>query len=241
MDPEKLKEILGDGVEDDKITAVIDAINEETEGLVRTKDKLREQVKDLDKRLKAFKDVDLEEIAQLRAELEDLRNSGDQGDGEGRKINAEERKAIEERATKKLQEQLSSVETRLSEVTSRYHATLSERELRDAIAKVGVKSEAQDIIYRAFRNEAKVEDVDGELVVQIKSKDGLNLSPAEFLADWAKTDSAKEFIKAPDHSGGGARGGGGPGKGKTLTRAQFDQLGDGDRKQFVTDGGKVAD
>ena len=246
MEAEKLKEILGiEGTEqDEKVEAAIAAINEETENLVKTKDKLREQVRDLDKRLKAFKDVDLEEIESMRTELEELREAaeGDEGgDGKPRKISADERKAIEERATKKLQEQLDALQTKLDTVQGKYHGKLKESSLRTALKKVGVLPEDEDLIYEAFVNKASVEDVDGETVIHLKNKDGLDLPPEEFFADWAKTESAKKYIKKPDNSGGGANGGSGPGKGKTISRAQFDQLEAGDKQKFMADGGKVTD
>ena len=247
MEAEKLKEILGiEGDEqDEKIETAITAINEETEGLVKTKDKLRQQVRDLDKRLKAFKNVDIEEVEQMRTELEELREAAEAGDGDGdgkpRKINADERKAIEERATKKLQEQLDGLQTKLDDVLGKYHGTLKERSLKDAIKKVNVKDEAIDLIFRAFRSEATIEDIDGEAVIQLKNKDGLNLPPEEFFADWAKSESAKEFIKPPDNSGGGANGGKGPGKGKTISRAQFDQLQQAEKAEFTSKGGTVND
>ena len=211
MDAETLKGIWGID-DDEKINAAIKAFDEETEGLRKTKNLLREQVKDFEKKLKAYEGIAPEEIASMKEELEELREAAESSDGEGqqRKITAEERKAIEERATRKLQEQLEGLQTRLTDVTQRYHGTLIDRELREAIQKVGFKAEAQDLIYKAFRNEAKVEEIDGELVVQLKNKDGLNLSPEEFLTDWSKSDSAKEFIKPPENTGGGARGGNSP-------------------------------
>ena len=157
------------------------------------------------------------------------------------KISADERKAIEDRATKKLQEQLDALQTKLDTVQGKYHGKLKESSLRGALKKVGVLPEDEDLIYEAFVNKASVEDVDGETVIHLKNKDGLDLPPEEFFADWAKTESAKKYIKKPDNSGGGANGGSGPGKGKTISRAQFDQLEAGDKQKFMADGGKVTD
>ncbi|MEX2444496.1 MAG: hypothetical protein WD492_12885 [Alkalispirochaeta sp.] len=246
MEVEKLKEILGieDDSMDEKLEAAVTAMNEETQNLVKTKDKLREQVKDLDKKLKSFKDVDLEEVETMRTELEELREAANAEPGEtGKKISPEERKAIEERAAKKVQDQLDSLQKRYDELekthegaVSKYHNTLVERELRQAIKKNGVKPEAEDLIFRAFRSDAQVEvDDDGSEFVHFQNKDGLKLPPEEYLADWAKTDSAKEFIKPPENTGGGAHGGGGPGKGKQLPRAEFNKLSPAEQHKFVTE------
>jgi len=248
MEAGKLKEILGiEGDEqDEKVEAAITAITEETTGLVSTKDKLRVQVKDLDKRLKAFKDIDLEEIETMKTELVELREAAeaDDGDDDGkpRKISAEERKAIEDRATKKLSEQLEALETKYGEVTGKYQGSLKERALRKALKDINVIPEDEDLIYDAFANKAKIEEIDGSPVIQFTNKDGLDLPPDEFFADWAKTDSAKRHIKAPDNSGGGAHGGDGSGKGKQLTRAEFDKLDPDAKKDFVIEQkGKVVD
>jgi hypothetical protein len=240
MEADKLKEILGiEGDEqNEKIEAAIAAINEETAGLVTTKDKLRQQVKDLDKRLKSYKDIDLEEIEEMKTELVTLREAAEAaakgGDG---KLTAEEQKELNQlrRDNKKLAEENASERKAREDVTGKYHGSLKERALRAAIKKVNVKPEAEDIIYQAFANVATVEDVDGETVIQLKNKDGLNLPPEEYFTDWAKTDAAKEFIKPPDNSGGNARGGSGTGSGKTMRLTEFNQLSPAEQMAFMTE------
>jgi len=236
MDLDKLKEILGiEGTEqDEKIEAAIAAINEETAGLVSTKDKLRLQVKDLDKRLKAFKDVDLEAIDGMKTELEELREAAA---GKGGGVTPEERKelALLQRENKKLNEQVENERKGREIATKQVHDSLKERELRKALKGINVLSEDEDLIYDAFVNKAKIEEIDGSPVVQFTNKDGLDLPPNEFFADWAKSDSAKRHIRPPDNSGGGARGGSGTGSAKIMKLAEFNQLSPDEQMEFMTE------
>lgn len=247
MEADKLKEILGiEGDEqNEKIEAAIAAIDEETAGLVSTKDKLRQQVKDLDKRVKAFKDIDLEEIETMKTELEELRDaaSSTDPDGKTKTITDEERKELGllRRENKKLQEQTETERKAREEVTGKYHGSLKETRLRKALKEINVLPEDEDLIYDAFVNKAKIEEIDGSAVIQFTNKDGLDLPPEEFFADWAKTDSAKRHIKPPDNSGGGARGGTKTGGGKTMPRADFEKLEPAAKQEFITAKGQVTD
>ena len=59
-----------------------------------------------------------------------------------------------------------------------------------------------------FDRLVKVEDEDGKINLVVDSDDGP--SPFNsFVDEWSKTDKAKQFIKAPNNSGGGASGPGG--------------------------------
>lgn len=254
MDKEKLKailsEIFGEDVAGELVDKATDTVFSEIENLVKVKDQLRKQARTLEKKLKDFDGVDLEEIESLRSELEELREAAESGQGEsGKGLSVEEREAIERRAVKKVQDQLDALQKRYDsldeqhqESVAKYHNTLIERDLRQAIKKTNVKSEAEDLIYKAFRSDAQVEvDDEGAEFVHFKNKDGLKLPPEEYLADWGKTDAAKEFIKAPENSGGGAHGGGSSGRSKSMTRVQFEALDPAARQKALEDKVEVID
>ena len=63
----------------------------------------------------------------------------------------------------------------------------------------------------------------------------------DFVKEWAAGDEGKHFVQAPGNAGGGASGGSGGAAGKTMARAAFDALGQGERAAFISEGGKLTD
>lgn len=64
---------------------------------------------------------------------------------------------------------------------------------------------------------------------------------ADFIKEWASSDTGKKFVEAPANGGGGATGSGTKTGGKTMQRSAFDALGQVERASFVKEGGKVVD
>lgn len=242
MDAEKLGEILE--IEDEeKIGSVLQAIQEETQGLVRNKEALLGEVKELKKKMKNFEGIDVEEYQQMKEELERLQTENEQSqNGQSKSNTKDELKAMEERLTKKYGEQMNRKDEELSNLRSRYYSTLIGQELRSAIEKVSVADEHRGLIFNAFRNSARVEDIDGQPTVQLTTQEGLKLTPTEFFKDWAASEEGKRYIKAPGNSGGDAVGGrGSKGGVKEISRAEFDKKPPAERAQLMRDKVRLVD
>lgn len=223
MDLEKLKEILGID-DEEKLKAIFDAINGEIQGLVKTKDTLREELKELRKKQKKFESVDLEEIEAMREELEQLRDGADADDddeankGKGPKAKSrQELQALVERETRKLREEIEKRDSRITALMSSRDQALVEREINHAVEaleatldKEGKKltPAGKRYLNEVMRFRAQVVEEDDEASVVFPSSDGISLPPSEYLQDWSRSDVAKDFIAAPRNSGGGAGGGG---------------------------------
>lgn len=239
MTLERLKE-LTQLEDEEQLTQILGEIEDGERGLVRTKDSLLSQVKALKEKVKAFDGVDLGEYAEMQEELEQLRQKATTGNGG--KESAEELRAMEERLTRKFSDQLSKKDEELGSVRKRLHTTLIGQELRSALEQVGVAEEHRDLIFNAFRNRAKAEEIEGDVVVQLETPEGLALSPSEYFKDWSASDQGKRYIKAPVNSGGSATGGrnGKAGGQKEITRSEFEKMDHPQRAKFFEDGGTVA-
>lgn len=244
MTIEQLKE-LTEIEDEERLNAIVAAFDQETQGLVRTKDTLRSQVKDLEKRIKNYDGLDPEKYAEMQEELEQLRDAtrkqNDNGEG-GNKTGDQELKAMEERLTKKYTEQLSRKDEDLRATKSELHSMLINIKMREAIEKVGVADEHRGLVFEAFRNRAAVDEIDGNRVVQIPTGDGLKLPPDEFFKDWASTDEGKRYIKARVNSGGDARGGSGGKDGpKVVKRSEWESMDQSERAKVAAEGYKITD
>jgi hypothetical protein len=227
MDKKKLKEILskifGEDVAEELVDSAADEVFSEIEALVRTKDTLRDEVKDLRKKAKKYEALDLEEIEAMRTELEELRDgASDDDDAAGDKPKGKSRQEIQaliDRETRKLQEEIEKRDKRIGTLVSTRDSALIDREINGAVEgleqgleKDGKKLTAAGRRYlnEVLRYRAQVVEDDEDPAVVFPSSDGINLPPGEYLQDWSRSDAAKDFIAAPQNAGGGSGGSGNP-------------------------------
>jgi hypothetical protein len=109
--------------------------------------------------------------------------------------------------------------------------------LREALLEAGVKNPVHaKAVMAMMRNDVKIV-VDGEnRVAKVGEKD-----LKAHIKEWSLSDEGKQFIAAPDNSGGSAPGSGKPAGAKTMTRTAFDQLGANEKATFSKDGGTLTD
>lgn len=176
-----------------------------------------------------------DDIARRMADLEDKAK----GTGKG----AEEAQA-------KLDAMKADYDTKLTEAEARFRGVLEKQatsDLKAELAKAGVVPEGLDLLASFGRQRIQFSD-DG--AVKVLTSDGKPMIGSG--ADHGATlgDLAKELAGAIPHlvadkgaGGGGKQPGAGGGKpdGKTVTRAEFDQMGHAARAGFSKSGGKVVD
>lgn len=115
----------------------------------------------------------------------------------------------------KLQRRLEIIEKSAKAAEDRANAekvlrTASEKKAQivSALKEAHVNDESFDVLLPYFDRLVKTEEADGKINLIVDSDDGP--SPFNsFVDEWTKSDKAKQFIKAPSNSGGGAGGPGG--------------------------------
>ena len=233
MNIEKLKEILGiEDIDDDKLTAVLEAFQEENKGLLATVEATRRDRKTVKDQLKKLKEESAARVEELQEELEELRDAGDPNKDEGGddgKDSAESKRFSreireKEREVKKLTEELEASKTRNASLVADRDGALIDREinravkeLESALEKDGGKKlspAGRRYLSEVLRHRAKVVEDDDRASVVLPGNDDLDLPPTDYLQDWSHTDEAKDFIVAPNNSGGGSGGSSGGGKTK---------------------------
>lgn len=121
--------------------------------------------------------------------------------------------------TDKSKEQLSKYERELKreqaeklELSSKYENMRNKRiqsernsQILKSLKEANVSNEAFDFLLPYFEKLTEVQEGDdGEITIYAKDDKGLSPAISDYIKDWAKTDKAKSFIKAPTHSGGGS-------------------------------------
>lgn len=194
-------------------------INEKTAGLKANRDKILGEKKKLEEQLAGL-DLDtlpqtLEELKAFKAEREKLEREKLEGKGQY--------ELLLKRATDKYEADRAELAKQLEAVTRELHETLRDNALKTALSDIRVRDEDRELIESAYRGRAVVKDLDGRREVLIPDRDGLELPIGEYFKTWAQSDQGKRYIKAPDNSGGGARGSaGGNGSNKnTYTRTEL--------------------
>ena len=225
---ELLKKALGDQYTDDIEAQVDEAVedhvssrvDEEVTGLKRKNAELIRT----NKRLKQGVDG-VEQLDELQGRIDELQEENTKLQKEGERIKKQSVKQIDE-----LQTQLQSEQGAVSSL-------LVDHGLTEALTKAGVKNPAYVKAAKALlRDKVKVVADGGERKAFVEDK-----ALAEFVTEWSQGDEGKEFIASSGNSGGGAGGSSGGSNTKTITRAEFDQLGHADRAAAIKDGAKVVD
>jgi vacuolar-type H+-ATPase subunit I/STV1 len=220
----ELKSVLS---EDDGEKRAADLIQEATNGLISKRDELLDEVKKVKKKLRDYEGIDPTEYTEMKERLEELEAAANKSSG-----NLEE-------TIKKLEEKHKKETDKLTADLAQERGAVSrlvvEKGLTDALAAAGVTEAGLKFARAFFLPQVQVE-ADGEERV---AKIGENTLESA-VAEWAKSDEAKLFLRAQSSSGGGASGGSqGSSGAKTMTRTEFDGLEPAARMEFVRDGGQV--
>src|SRR5574343_235824 len=174
-------------------------IDEATDGLVRKRDELLNELKPLREKIKGVEPV---EFYRLKDENEQRQAKISESENMVKKINAD----LE--MTKKAMESESGFVQKL----------LIENGLTEALNAAGVKPELSKAVKAMFAGQAQIR-IDGENRNAVIGDKSLS----DFIAEWSRSDEGKHFVTASVNSGGGANGSGGAnGASKTMTRADFD-------------------
>lgn len=164
---------------------------EQLDELVSSKDSLNESVKGLKADIAKLKakakgaDIDPEEHAALRLQVEDLTEKLGKAEGLSRK-------------------EIEKLTKQLGEKDGALQKYLIDANLTESLAKAGVKPEYMDASKALLKSSAAIKAENGEYIPVIGDK-----SLADYVTEWAKGDQGKHFTGAPANSGGGAGGGDG--------------------------------
>ena len=141
----------------------------------------------------------------------------------------EQRESIEKVHAKDIEKLKAEVSSKDTLVTTH----VKRAELQKAMAEANIAKAFMPAVEAMMSQKIKVEGLDVFL-------DEKPVSVA--LRDWANSEDGKHFVQASSNSGGGAntKAGGGNAT-KTVPRAQFDGMSQGERAAFVKDGGKVTE
>lgn len=199
--------------------AIKAAVEEATNGLIKKRDELLNEVKTLRK--------------NSEIKPEDYQALKDENDALNDKL-AETGKALKlaqsdtEKATKALQAESAAVSK-----------MLIDNGLTEAMTAAGVKPELAKAAKALFASQATIK-ADGETRAAVIGDKSLS----DFVSEWSKTDEGKHFVSAPENSGGGANGGNRQNTtAKTMTRADFDVKSSSGESlgEFFKSGGVVVD
>lgn len=201
----------------DTKTALTAAIEEATAGLKRKNEELLGEVK----KLKKGREIDPDDYAALERERDEAVELAAKAEKDAKA------------ALKAAEAAAKNFETE-SAFTSRL---LVENGLRETLLEVGVKNPVHaKAVMAMMRGDVKIV-VDGEnRIAKVGDKD-----LKAHIKEWSQSDEGKQFIAAPDNSGGGASGSGKPAGAKSMTRSAFDQLDPSARAAFSKDGGTLTD
>lgn len=117
---------------------------------------------------------------------------------------------------------------------SALHGLLIDNGLTDSLNKAGVAPQHIDVIKAYIKSTNKAEIIEGDngLIAQMNGK-----PLTEFVSEWAQGDQAKQYIAAPNNTGGGANGANGNGKAATVKKADMT---DKQKTEFIRENGLEA-
>lgn len=203
-----------------EITPEIQAIiDEQTKGLKEKNTELLGKLKE--------KQTYAEQLAEAKekAELDALERAGNVD-------------ALKKQIEDKYGKVVADKEAAIKDLNGKLHKLVIEDGLTAALAKAGVAPQFIDAAKALLKNSTQFEIAD-DLTAKVGES-----ALSDYVAKWATGEAGKHFIAAPHNAGGGSKGSNGAGKaitGKTVLRADFDQMTQADRTSFIRDGGTVTD
>lgn len=242
----KLEELLSDEEQKEEIQAELSewAKNQgyrspdEVEGLVKKKDELLNKVSKLNKETTSEEQRQiLETINDLGIESPDDIKKLVEGSGNGK----EGDKELERKLNRLQKEAEQHKEAYQTERQQRLNYA-KENAIVKALKEAGVKDSAFDLAYAYFDRVAQVEESDGKIQVIAQDQEGLGPPIEKHIAEWAKSDAAKDYVQKPANKGAGITGAPeGDASGKELTVSEFNKLSPKDKAAFMQNGGKLKD
>ncbi len=237
FDAQTVKGIIdkADTSAEDKVKLLMGEHEAETRGLVTNKNELLEEKKTLEGKLKAANDKAAEATATAAKIEEELKKNAPE---ELQKVYASKLETTE-REYKAQIEKLTADNATLK--TSHYQRLFSD-EIAEGIKDIPF---TDDVAKKSFINNIRMEhtfepkELNGQVV--FVNKDGKTFS--DIAQGYKLSDEGRHFI-ANQNRGGGAPGSSYSGNStagvKTITREQFDSMGNAERTTFFKEGGKIA-
>lgn len=170
---------------DSKIT---EAVNNAVRGYTETIDKKESVIKSMKKKLADVEQIDPDEYRRLQEQIQEL-STGKSNDADAA------RKQLEQRYQADLEKERKERESAKRELRD----LVVETQLSSHLAAVNVAGPYMDAVKALFRSQVQVIEDENDRQVVIGSK-----PLADHIAEWAKSDSGKAFVAAPQNSGGGA-------------------------------------
>lgn len=224
---EKIKKLLDEGKAEEADKALSEYMAGQVEGLKKKNDEL---LADIRKR-KDERDELSKRLDALEADKQKLDEDAATKAGDVEKLKAQ----LEERYGK----QIKALTDEKDALNGKLKKHVVEEGLTSALVKAGVAPQYMDAAKALIKTntEAEIGDNDGLPFAKFDGK-----AVTDFVADWAKSDNGKHFVSAKNNSGGGSNGtneGGKASDGKTMTRADFDQLSPAEKSKFSIEGGRL--
>lgn len=185
--------------------ALVDAKAENDEAFKE----LWREAKEAKAKLRAFGDVDPDEVGKMRTRIKELERQAESGDGSG--VSSEDLEKWKSDIRADLEEEYQEVEQTVEELRAENRRLKLDDRVKAMMGKAGVRSERIDPLYRLTADHYDLTD-DGEPVVKVK--------PGKEPEKYIEEDLSKEypeFFNGSGSSGGGASassGGAGGGAGR---------------------------
>ncbi len=237
FDAQTVKGIIekADTSAEDKVKLLMSEHEAETRGLVSNKNELLEEKKTLEVKLKSANDKAAEATANAAKIEEELKKNAPE---ELQKIYSTKLEAAE----KKYKEELEKLTTDNATLKASHYQRLFSDEITSGIKDIPF---TDDVAKKSFINNIRIEhtfepkELNGQVV--FVNKDGKTFS--DIAQVYKLSDEGKHFI-ANQNRGGGAQGSSynnnqAPGT-KSVTREQYNSMGDKERTDFFKDGGQIA-
>ena len=218
--PENLRELYMEA--DGKFRLDAEGV-EDVSGLKSTLEKLKRESKDARDALKKYDGFDPEEYQRLKEAADNAEQTKLQTEGKWEEM--------KDRLTKTFEKERATLSGELSKRDQFIERLLIENELNGAIERAGVLPEHRKAVRAMLREAGPKVVADGD---EYRGLLG-DVSIAEYVESWAKTEEAAYYLPAEGKGGSGARdskGGGGGG------RKPYKEMGEQDKIDFIDKHGK---
>lgn len=227
----KIQKLLEDGKAEEANKLFMEHMASGTEALESKRDELLASLR----KEKDSKNEIMERLNALEDEKAKIKEDNLDKEGDIKKI----KEALEEKFQKKIDDLTTAKEAEIATLTGHLNTHIVEGGLASALTKAGVKPELMDAATALIKSKfgGEIGDNDGTPFAKFDGK-----VVDEFVTDWSKSDAGKHFVVAQNNSGGGSNGandGGNAAGAKTITRTDFDAMGQAERMSTLKDGVKV--